>query len=117
VDEEHASPVIAGKGPADLPVQAAYGDVDLDRAGDGAAVRRPADPEGMQVALARDGTGVKPQAGPFGPEDPGADALPGMTDPDGDPAGHMGPQRPQQLAPAAADDRFIVQDPEHREAP
>ena len=117
VDEEHPPRIILGKGPADLAVEAARRDIDFDRAGNGAAVGGPAEPEGIPVTVAGDGPGVKPDAGLAGPEYLRPQTLAGVADLHGNPVGHKGPQRPDELTLAASDRRFIVQDFEHPEAP
>jgi len=117
VDEEHPPRIIPGKGPADLAVEAARRNIDFDRAGNCAAVGGPAEPEGIPITVAGDGPGVKPDAGLAGPEDLRPQTLAGMADLYGNPIGHKGPQRPDELALAPSDRRFIVQDFEHPEAP
>ena len=59
VDEEHPPRIILGKGPADLAVEAARRDIDFDRAGNGAAVGGPAEPEGIPVTVSGDGLGCE----------------------------------------------------------
>jgi hypothetical protein len=117
VDEEHPPRIILGKGPADFAVEAARRHIDFDRAGNGTAVRGPAEPEGIPVTVSGDGPGVKPDAGLAGPENLCPDTLAGVTDFHGNPVRHKGPQRPDELALATSDRRFIVQDFEHPEAP
>ena len=117
VDEEHPPGIILGKGPADLAVEAACRDIDFDRAGNGAAVGGPAEPEGIPVTVAGEGSGMKPDAGLVGPGYLRPQTLAGVADLHGDPAGHKGPQRPDELSLATSDRRFIVQDFEHPEAP
>ncbi|MCK7469341.1 MAG: hypothetical protein MZU91_15255 [Desulfosudis oleivorans] len=78
MDEEHPPCIIPGKGPADLAVEAARRDIDFDRAGNCAAVGGPAEPEGIQVTVAGDGRGVKPDAGLARPRKPSpANSRPG----------------------------------------
>ncbi len=111
--EEHLSRIVLGKGTSDLPVKAESRDVYFDRAGDGIAGRGSADPEGVPVAASVDGLAVTPDAWHLGPGNFRPDALPGVTDPDGNPFGHKGSQRTDKLTLATSDGGFIVQDFEH----
>ena len=117
VDEKHPPRIILGKGPADLAVEAACRDIDFDRAGNCAAGGGPAEPEGIPITVAGDAPGVKPYAGLAGPKHLLPHTLAGVADLYGNPVGHKGPQRPDELTLATPDRRFIVQDFEHPEAP